>query len=241
MSRMRRIFQLLLATLAVSGCPHRVAAVGRAEHVVVVVWDGLRPDYVRSQYTPTLSELAKRGTFLRNHHSSYVTSTEVNSTVIATGMHPYHSGILANVQYRPELSWLSAYGTEGLDAIRRGDLLWDGHYLEVATLAEILQQTGFPTISAGAKPVVLLHDRATKKELPAQKDSVTLFRGRTLPRSVLQSLTNTPDVGPFPAEAPAPDSTQERILHKLRLGCDKVRTWLNGRPKITPMSRRVDT
>jgi len=150
---MRRIFQLLLATLAVSGCPHRVAAVGRAEHVVVVVWDGLRPDFVRSQYAPILHELAKRGTFFRNHHSSFVTSTEVNGTVLATGMHPDHSGILANVQYRPELGWLSAYGTESLDAVRRGDLLWDGHYLKVSTRAEILQQAGFSTITAGAKPV----------------------------------------------------------------------------------------
>src|SRR5436305_1637337 len=85
----------------------RVVTGGQAEHVVVVVWDGMRPDFVSEEHTPTLHGLARRGTFFANHHSSYVTSTEVNGTAIATGMYPGHSGILANSQYRPELSWLS--------------------------------------------------------------------------------------------------------------------------------------
>jgi arylsulfatase A-like enzyme len=156
--------------------------------VVVVVWDGLRPYYVSPQYTPALYELGKRGTFFRQHHSSYITSTEVNGAALATCVYPQHSGILGNIQYRPDLSWLGTYATESFDAMRRGDLLSDGHYLGAPTVAEILQQAGFPTITAGAKPVVLLHDRAPRKDLPAQKDSVTLFAGTTLPRSILRSL-----------------------------------------------------
>ena len=61
-----------------------------------------------------------------------------------------------------------------------------------------------------------------------------------MPRAVLPSLTNTPSVGPFPGDAPAPDSTQEWILYGMKLGRDKVSTWLNGKPKIPPLSRRVD-
>jgi len=38
---------------------------GKAEHIVVVVCDGLRPDFVTPQYTPTLYELAVRGTFFK--------------------------------------------------------------------------------------------------------------------------------------------------------------------------------
>src|SRR5690349_11559658 len=155
---MRRILQMLTAlAMVVCGRP-ALAWSGQAEHVVVVVWDGMRPDYVSSQYTPTLNELARHGTFFKEHHSCYVTSTEVNGAALATGMHPDHSGIVANVEYRPELSWLNSYGTESFDAIRRGDLLSDGHYVGAATIAEILQQAGFPTIIAGAKPVVLFQD-----------------------------------------------------------------------------------
>ena len=42
-----------------------------------VVWDGMRPDFVSAQYTPQLYDLAQRGTFFKNHHSIYITSTEV--------------------------------------------------------------------------------------------------------------------------------------------------------------------
>ena len=62
-----------------------------------------------------------------------------DGAALATGTYPEHSGILANIQYRPELSWTGTYGTENYDAIRRADLLSDGHYLGAATLAEILQ------------------------------------------------------------------------------------------------------
>ena len=73
----------------------KVEARGQAEHVVVVVWDGMRPDFITPQYTPTLYELALKGTFFKNNHSAYITSTEVNGTALATGMHPDHSGVMA--------------------------------------------------------------------------------------------------------------------------------------------------
>src|SRR5262245_49197089 len=41
---------------------------GVAEHVVVIVWDGMRPDFVRPQYTPTLARLAEEGVFFASHH-----------------------------------------------------------------------------------------------------------------------------------------------------------------------------
>ena len=237
---MRITFRLLLALVLVAGFPYRIAQAGQAEHVVIVVWDGMRPDYISAQYTPTLNEVAKQGAFFKNHHSSYVTSTEVNGAALATGMFPDHSGIHANLQYRPELSWLSTYGTESLDAIRRGDLLSGGRYLDAATLAEILQAAGIPTITAGAKPVVLLHDRGYKKETAAQRSSVTIFRGRTLPRSMLRSLEEVPAVGPFPQEPAVPESTSARILYEIKSARDTGLTWLNGKPVKPPQSHLVD-
>src|SRR5215831_17013985 len=157
----RRLFLLLLAILG-SGLEY-AAGHGKAEHVVVVVLDGMRPDFVTPQYTPTLYELARRGTFFLKNHSVYVSTTEVNGTALATGMQPDHSGIIANAQYRPDISWLNSYGTEALDAVRRGDLASQGHYLAAPTVAELLHTAGFPTVVAGAKPIALLHDRAPRK------------------------------------------------------------------------------
>ncbi len=76
-----------------------LAATGAAapeKHVVVVVWDGMRPDFVTEQYSPTLWKLAQRGVFFRNHHSVYPSATIVNGTAMVTGDYPNHDGIQAN-------------------------------------------------------------------------------------------------------------------------------------------------
>src|SRR4051812_18011997 len=78
-------------------------AKGVAEHVVVVVWDGMRPDFISQQYTPNLYWLATNGVFFKNHHPVYISTTEVNGTAIATGDYPAHNGIIANLDYRPEI------------------------------------------------------------------------------------------------------------------------------------------
>ena len=134
----------------------------------------MRPDFVSPQYTPTLYELAGKGTFFARNHAVYVPTTEVNGTALATGMHPEHSGIIANAEYRPDINWLSSYATEALDAVRRGDMASQGHYLQAPIVAEVLHGAGLPTLIAGAKPIALLHDRAPKKTTQAEKDSVTL-------------------------------------------------------------------
>src|SRR5262245_30093881 len=82
---------------------------GRAEHILVVVWDGMRPDFVTPQHCPTLYSLATNGTFFRRHHCAFISSTEVNGTALATGAHPGRSGVQANTEYRPELSILSTF------------------------------------------------------------------------------------------------------------------------------------
>src|SRR5947199_1555433 len=76
----------------------------RGEHVVVVVWDGMRPDFVSEQNTPTLWKLAQSGVTFRNHHSVYPSATIVNGTAINTGVYPNRSGILVNHDYRPEIN-----------------------------------------------------------------------------------------------------------------------------------------
>ena len=62
-----------------------VFAASKAEHVVVVVMDGLRPDFVTEKYMPTLHKLASEGVLFKNHHPVYVSSTEANGAALATG------------------------------------------------------------------------------------------------------------------------------------------------------------
>ncbi|MDB6032358.1 MAG: Type phosphodiesterase, partial [Verrucomicrobiales bacterium] len=102
-----------------------------------------------------------------------------------------------------------SYATEGMDAIRRGDLMTGGHYIMTPTVAEILHQNNIPTVIAGSKPVALFHDRSSKRITPAQKQSVTLFEGKTIPRSAGEALPKVNDDKPFPPNITQPNSPQD--------------------------------
>src|SRR5277367_1233002 len=95
--------------LAFSGaCLGSPAPHGKAHHVVVIVWDGMRPDFVSQKTTPNLWKLAQGGVFFERHHPVYPSSTEVNGTVMATGVYPERNGLMANYEYRPEVNPLQA-------------------------------------------------------------------------------------------------------------------------------------
>jgi predicted AlkP superfamily pyrophosphatase or phosphodiesterase len=83
---MRRI--ILLLFLIVCSSAVAVVPAKREHHVVMVVWDGMRPDFVTEQTTPTLSKLARDGITFRNHHAVYPSDTMVNGTAIVTGIYP---------------------------------------------------------------------------------------------------------------------------------------------------------
>ncbi|MCX6903259.1 MAG: alkaline phosphatase family protein [Verrucomicrobia bacterium] len=187
---MRKVFWLvtLFSTLAAVSRSIALPPKGEADHVVLIVWDGMRPDFVTPQYTPVLFDLATNGVFFKNHHAAFISSTEVNGTAIATGCYPETSGVYANNDYRPMLGWMGPNATEGLDSIRRADFLTGGNYLLVPTAAELIQKAGFPTVAAGTKPVIILHDRAAKRSKGAARDSVLLYHGQTIPKPVVESF-----------------------------------------------------
>lgn len=182
----KNLIRIVLCLVA----PVFVHAADLERHVVLVVWDGMRPDFINGTNTPTLYELAHRGVFFAHNHSVYITSTEVNGTALATGDYPQHSGIIGNREYRPEIDPLAPFGTESLAAMRAADQ--HGGYLNVPTLAETLQRHGFSTAIAGSKPVVLLQDHAAR---PDNATNVVLFEGNAFPPTVLATLTNA--LGPF--------------------------------------------
>src|SRR5438094_7382103 len=93
----------------------------RAEHVVIVVWDGMRPDFVSEQNTPTLWKLAQSGVTFRNHHSVYPSATIVNGTAINTGVYPDHSGVLANHDYLPAIASRKSIDGENVGCVRKCD------------------------------------------------------------------------------------------------------------------------
>ncbi len=168
---------------------------GNARHVVVLVWDGMRPDFVSEANTPALSRLMRDGVFFQNHHSTFVSSTEVNGTALATGVHPRTSGVMANKEFRPAIDPSKAVAIEEAKTVRKGDAVSHDRYLQVATVTEILraQTPAQATAIAGTKPVAILLDR---KERPANSPSRLLFEGETLPATALAKITSA--LGAFP-------------------------------------------
>lgn len=200
MPLVQKVPMLLLLLLAV---PCRSALLAAQDssadkpgrHVLLVVWDGMRPDFVAESNCPTLWHLAEQGVRFLNHHSVYLSATEVNGTAINTGAYPAHDGIVANSEYRPEIDPLKPIHTEAATAVRKGDRVTGGHYLNMPTLAEIVRSAGGRTAVAAAKPIGLLPDRSERNNSDA---GATVYAGATLPESLVWQLTNA--LGPFPKE-----------------------------------------
>jgi predicted AlkP superfamily pyrophosphatase or phosphodiesterase len=188
-----RLIQKALTLLAVVLLGQEGFAAGKASHVVLIVWDGMRPDFVSEATTPTLFALAREGVTFLHHHPVYVSSTEVNATALATGVYPWQSGLIGNREFRPALDALKGIETESLAVVRLGDELTGNHYLVFPTVAEILHEHGLRTVVAGTKPVALLHDRALR---PAGSLGVNVFAGKVLPETMEKSLVKA--LGNFP-------------------------------------------
>jgi predicted AlkP superfamily pyrophosphatase or phosphodiesterase len=163
----------------------------RAEHVVVVVWDGMRPDFVSEQNTPALWKLARSGVTFRNHHAVYPSATIVNGIAINTGDYPNRTGILANHDYRPEIDAKKSIDVENARVVRNGDELSSGNYVTAPTLSEVLQKEGRWTAIAAAKTVGLLFDRHLEGG-----DSRNVFAGESLPPDAAIEMIRM--MGPFP-------------------------------------------
>jgi arylsulfatase A-like enzyme len=173
----------------------RAAEIASDRRVVIVVWDGMRPDFVSAETTPILWKLAQEGVVFRNHHAVYLTATHVNGTAIETGMYPGHSGLIANYDYRPDIEKTQFISTEQTNVINKGDAASSGHYLSVPTLAEMVRAAGGRTAVVAAKTVGLLLDR--QPDRAGGKLGQTLWAGEARPRDFLSTITR--GEGDFPA------------------------------------------
>jgi arylsulfatase A-like enzyme len=211
---------LAAGTLAASAAG---AAPLPARHVVVVVFDGMRPDLVSAETTPNLWRLAAAGVFFAHHHPVYLSSTEVNGTAIATGAYPARSFVIANVDFRPPIDGQASIAIEAPAIIRRGDEVSGGHYLGAPTVAEILQARGWSTAVAGSKQVALLHDRRRRANGPGV--SPVVYEGAALPPALELDLSQA--LGDFP---PIPDDQDKMARDAWTTRALTSVLWRNGVP-----------
>ena len=162
---------------------------------VLIIWDGLRPEFVDPGVTPALCALSDQGTTFSNHTAIFPTETRVNSSSIATGMYPDKHGIVANRFLDRRSNRMVNSG----DHADLGRLLEDsGAILPVPTLCGRLRKQGYKSlvVGSGSPGSTLLQD-------PSGQDRFVNVRGLIRPESDLEPFVA--EYGAFPEESYPPD------------------------------------
>ena len=110
--------------------------------VLVFVVDGLRPDSITAEDTPTLFRLRAEGVDLVNSHAVFPTVTRVNAAAIATGTQPGTNGLVGNQMFVPAVDERRAFDTGNYRNFLALEQATGGRVLQVRTLAERLHARG---------------------------------------------------------------------------------------------------
>ncbi len=109
---------------------------------VVVIFDGLRPDYLTPERMPRLYALKQRAAYAAHNHSVFPTVTRVNSSSYATGSYPKTHGILGNTIHVPTLGNSEIYNTGERSNMQAVDSLSGGRLLTTVSVGEVLAEQG---------------------------------------------------------------------------------------------------
>lgn len=222
----RRLLVVLLAIVAfwASAVRTPIAQSAPTTNLVIVV-DGLRPDYVTAEGMPRLFRLGQRGIVFNAHHSVFPTVTRVNGSSFVTGAYPETHGLLGNTIYIPSVDPTKGLDTgvrENLEKVERAE----GSLLTAQTLAEILKPAGktFMAVSSGSSGSAYLLNHTVGNGTTVHPEFV---------RPAEVAARTNAALGPVP-EKGMPNDGQNRyaIDAYLKVGLDDLRPdvtlmWLN--------------
>ncbi len=110
--------------------------------VIVFVVDGLRPDAITAESTPTLHRLRAEGVEFTDSHAVFPTVTRVNAAALSTGAQPARNGILGNRMFVPAVDPERAFDTGNYRNLSRLHEASGGRLLLAPTLAGRLRARG---------------------------------------------------------------------------------------------------
>ncbi len=217
---------------------------------IVIVLDGLRPDYVTQDLMPNVYALGQRGVVCTNHHSVFPTVTRVNSSSFSTGCYPARHGIMGNTIYVPAVDKEKGFSTGDAENLMKLNEVTGGKVLTVPTLGEILESAGmklFVASSGSSGSSYLLN--------PQVKGGGIVNTEMVLPESAKARVDEL--LGPVPEEAIPNAPANRRIIDGLlRIGVDELHAdmiflWVTdpdhtahpkgiGSPETTAALKHVD-
>jgi len=145
---------VLAGTLASGEEPNR--------HLLIII-DGMRPDYVTQEHAPNLHALGERGVFGEAHTAVFPTYTRPNAASVGSGSYPQTHGLIQNTMHHPDLGEFSAGTASNL---RRFDEATGGQLITTISLGEVLDDAGlqlFVTGSGGSGNTLLQNPRGAGK------------------------------------------------------------------------------
>ncbi|MBI1777085.1 MAG: alkaline phosphatase family protein [Proteobacteria bacterium] len=111
------------------------------DRVVVVIFDGLRPDVINDALMPNLAALRRRGTWFSQARSVFPSVTRVAAASIASGTMPAQHGVINNRFYHPKALAERPLELGGLPDILRLSAIGEAP-LCVPTYADVLAAHG---------------------------------------------------------------------------------------------------
>ncbi len=214
------VYRLLVAAAlfaAPSACtPHDVTRdAGRttSRHLLIVV-DGLRPDYVTADLMPNLTALGARGVLGMRHHAVYPTVTRVNAASLSTGAYPERHGLMGNAVFFPRVD-ASAFLDTGDRLVLERIAAADGPLLTATTLGDTVQAAGHRmlVVSSGSSGSAFLNNHTVA-------GGAILHYGYTLPEDLAGEMQR---IGPAPADdAPRPAFDRYAVDAFLQVGLPRV-------------------
>ncbi len=129
-----------------------------ARLILIVVVDGLRPDSINREDTPTLFRLRQEGVNYVNSHSVFPTVTRVNAAAISTGHYPDVNGLVSNSMFVPGVNPNRPFNTSDYRQLLKLRDISGGRLLFAPSMAERLSGDGskFAAVSSGSTGSALL-------------------------------------------------------------------------------------
>ncbi|HWJ40392.1 MAG TPA: alkaline phosphatase family protein, partial [Candidatus Limnocylindrales bacterium] len=223
----RRLFEILAIVFVFTAVPTRAqdsvaAHHGRGRIVVLMVWDGLRPDFVTQRDTPNLFRMARDGVRFDRHHSIFPTLTMVNATALATGAPPGVNGLEGNNFYlwpSPEISKGQMVSAEGSGAILNlnGADGFKGRLIGLDTIVqEVAREGGYVGVIGKQGPTSVFDNRVATivdgKDIVGEPHKDYLFASEDLvaPASEIQKIN-------VPSDSKTTVADEQRDLYFARL------------------------
>ncbi|RAZ72905.1 alkaline phosphatase family protein [Mesorhizobium atlanticum] len=201
-------------------------------HVLIVLFDGLRPDLISPWLTPNLERLKRRGATLSRHRTVYPSETRIALTSLVTGTTPDRHGIVGN-KYLDRLSGMPRYVDTSDDRlIEELDTASGGHFLGVPCLGEILAANSrtysvLASNSAGATRM-LNHKARTLGQLTLSGHFPRVATSYEMLQRVEALLGPTP--------APAPQGTADLAAQAFLTSAFLEVIWPQIRPDVAILS-----